>query len=438
MIKTLYEPFQHWSADGSVYILSDLHFDDEDCKLMDTNWVSPDEQVRIINSVVMKNDTFVCLGDVGNVKYVAQIKAKKKILLLGNHDSGASTYKEYFDEVYTGPLFISDKILLSHEPVYGLPWCINIHGHDHNNIEKYMEGCKHINLAANVCGYKPVNLGKLIKEGILSDISSIHRTTIDAAKERSNFKVNSYKEYNAESIYKLLPTIQDVIRGFDIDEIEKAFFYEHPIHIHELTKYADETIGDFKIAISKRFHAFAERLCNMEIVNDSGKQGVLFVYKSQTESLFLETDVGLIHVDELMEAEDLAKMSTYAYEFTNQAEALSFLVSDAKLTQDNLMDVVVSFLFEVSFFGYEQEDLAENLESLHKSIEEIEEHPENLVSFSSDELREEWGLPKEEIYPGEEQRKDSFYKAGMEYTNYCKMMELQKMKNRFIDVCGLY
>lgn len=28
MILTLYEPFRHWSDGGSVYILSDLHFDD--------------------------------------------------------------------------------------------------------------------------------------------------------------------------------------------------------------------------------------------------------------------------------------------------------------------------------------------------------------------------------------------------------------------------
>lgn len=87
-----------------------------------------------------------------------------------------------------GPLFISEKILLSHEPVYGLSWCLNIHGHDHNGIEPYAEGCKHLNLAANVCGYTPVSLGQLIKEGILSDISSIHRQTIDRAASRKPWR----------------------------------------------------------------------------------------------------------------------------------------------------------------------------------------------------------------------------------------------------------
>ena len=134
---------------------------------MASDWIETEKQIKIINDVVMKNDTFVCLGDVGSAKYLPEIKACKRILLLGNHDNRAD-YKDYFDEIYTGLLFIADKILLSHEPVYGLPWCFNIHGHDHSNMEPYMEGCKHLNLAANVCDYRPVNLGKLIKAGILA------------------------------------------------------------------------------------------------------------------------------------------------------------------------------------------------------------------------------------------------------------------------------
>lgn len=184
MIPSLYEPFKHWAATGSIVMLSDPHFDDPDCKLMDENWIPSLRQVNLINKAAMKADTFVCLGDVGNPKYIRKIRARQKILILGNHDKKWKM-KDYFNEIYDGPLFISDRILLSHEPVYGLSWCINIHGHDHSGIEEYKDGCKHLNLAANVCGYTPANLGKLIKEGILSDISNIHRTTIDkASKEK--------------------------------------------------------------------------------------------------------------------------------------------------------------------------------------------------------------------------------------------------------------
>ncbi len=81
MIPTLYEPFRHWSEGGSVFILSDLHFDDPDCKLMDPNWITPEEQLAIINGLVGKGDTFVCLGDVGDPKYVPMIRGRKKIPL---------------------------------------------------------------------------------------------------------------------------------------------------------------------------------------------------------------------------------------------------------------------------------------------------------------------------------------------------------------------
>ena len=98
MIPTLYETFRHWSEGGSVYILSDLHFDDEDCKLMDPNWITPQEQLAIINENVRKGDTFICLGDVGAPEYVKEIKARTKILILGNHDAKGA-YTKYFDEI---------------------------------------------------------------------------------------------------------------------------------------------------------------------------------------------------------------------------------------------------------------------------------------------------------------------------------------------------
>ena len=74
MIKTLYEKFQPWSSKGSVYIISDTHFDDFDCKLMDPGWIAPQEHVDIIKKKCHKNDTLIHLGDVGNPEYLKQIK----------------------------------------------------------------------------------------------------------------------------------------------------------------------------------------------------------------------------------------------------------------------------------------------------------------------------------------------------------------------------
>lgn len=88
---------------------------------MDHGWITLQEQVAIINGIVMKNDTFICLGDVGKPEHIKDIKARKRILILGNHDAKGA-YNNYFDEIYTGPLFIAEKILLSHER------CMDCHG----------------------------------------------------------------------------------------------------------------------------------------------------------------------------------------------------------------------------------------------------------------------------------------------------------------------
>ena len=179
MIKSLYPTFQKWSATGSTWIISDTHFDDSDCKLMDANWISPEEQVALINSRVFKTDTLIHLGDVGNPEWMKKIRAGYKVLVMGNHDQSPTKFEPYFDEIYTGALFIGEKILLSHEPIPGISFALNIHGHDHNGVERYTEDCKYLNLAANVCGYTPVNLGKIIKDGALSKIKTIHRQVID-------------------------------------------------------------------------------------------------------------------------------------------------------------------------------------------------------------------------------------------------------------------
>lgn len=185
MINTLYDKFKPWSDGGSVFIISDTHFEDSAPKLMDPNWITSEEQVEIIRKYVHKNDTLIHLGDVGNPTWMQRIPGYK-VLIMGNHCAGKKNYTLYFDEVYEGCLFIAEKILLSHEPVI-VDYALNIHGHDHSGksypYDKYPD-YHHVNLAANLCNYTPVNLKDIINTGVLKQIKSIHRRTIDEATER--------------------------------------------------------------------------------------------------------------------------------------------------------------------------------------------------------------------------------------------------------------
>lgn len=238
MIEGLYEPFQHWGVSGTTWIISDIHFDDPDLIHAYADRPSAEEQVKLINAKCGRADTLIILGDVGDISYVRQLRAKYKILVMGNHDSGASNYKRQiikkkfdreqwqkhealdemkrlypncsytieeqydfhapfiywmvsadnrlFDEVYTGPVMISEKLLLSHEPINMIPWAYNLHGHVHDRRVK--NNLNHFNVCADVIGYEPINFNKWMKDGHLAKIQSLHRQTINEATDRRRRK----------------------------------------------------------------------------------------------------------------------------------------------------------------------------------------------------------------------------------------------------------
>lgn len=180
MIVQLYDKFKHWSENGTVWLYSDPHFNDAELAAGVQNRPSAEEQVKLINSKVGKKDTLIILGDIGDIEYAKMLRGYK-VLVMGNHDSGASNYRDVFDEVYEGPLFVGERILLSHEPI-NLPFALNIHGHVHSVKIKNTKNS--FNVCSDVIGYIPVNMNQLMKSGILAGINSVHRETIDNATER--------------------------------------------------------------------------------------------------------------------------------------------------------------------------------------------------------------------------------------------------------------
>ena len=242
----LYEPFQKWYHGGTIWLIGDLHFQKDTEMEKAFGWPSAEERLDILNKFVTKNDTFICLGDVGDrLDLVAKIKAGYKVLVKGNHDKGDANYvrkvvdigwpltsedeakkqlKEFhhhsilgnikpdgyisfgppnderyqlrkdnhlFDEVYDGPLFISDKILLSHER-FTVPFAVNIHGHHHCE-ESWMNliltstiigdvTSAAFNLASDVIAYTPMRLDEIIEKYPLKNIKSMHDITIENAR----------------------------------------------------------------------------------------------------------------------------------------------------------------------------------------------------------------------------------------------------------------
>ena len=179
MIPGLYDIFNHW-CNQTVWLYSDPHFGDKELAAGVINRPTDEEQIRLINSKVGKKDTLIILGDVGDIECAKKLKGYK-ILIAGNHDAGLTNYKDVFNEVYGGALFIGEKIVLSHEPI-NIPFALNIHGHVHDKRAKTDK--QHINVCSDVINYTPINFNQLLKSGPTSKIETIHRTTIDKATKK--------------------------------------------------------------------------------------------------------------------------------------------------------------------------------------------------------------------------------------------------------------
>ena len=232
MLPGIYDSFQHWGEKHqTVWIYSDPHFNDDELAGGIKGRPSAEEQVKKINAKCGRRDALICLGDVGDIEYVRQLRAEYKVLVMGNHDAGASNYKRQvikkiydqddytkeqvlaemranypgwkitiyesyefhapfkrwnvyadnllFDEIYEGAVIVGEKLILSHEPV-DIPWLYNVHGHDHAGRQRQ----NHLNVCSDVIGWEPVNFTQFLKSGFASKIQTIHRETIDNATKR--------------------------------------------------------------------------------------------------------------------------------------------------------------------------------------------------------------------------------------------------------------
>ena len=240
MIPGLYPMFNHWHQNSAVWIYSDPHFGDKELAVGQSHRPTDQEQVDAINRKCGRADTLIILGDVGDVSYVKKLRARYKILIAGNHDAGMSNYQrvevcehfdkekytkqeaieemkkmypdcaysvgesiqfhqpfeswtvyadnKLFDEVYSGPLMIGEKLMLSHEPL-DIKWAFNIHGHVHaysHKNDKY-----HFNCCAEAINFSPINFNQWMKMGYIAKIESIHRSTIDTATIRKAKRIKN-------------------------------------------------------------------------------------------------------------------------------------------------------------------------------------------------------------------------------------------------------
>lgn len=156
-----------------TFLTSDHHFFHKNIiKYCHRPFSSVEEMNRVMiekwNDRVSEGDMVIHLGDFAlcpnnSTIYIAKQLKGDIILIKGNHDKSTGIFwekragfKKYFNR---GFVDISDDLTLSHRP-RRIEGVINIHGHVHNNLERYHSvWCT--NLSVEVWDYYPVHLDEI-------------------------------------------------------------------------------------------------------------------------------------------------------------------------------------------------------------------------------------------------------------------------------------
>ena len=155
------------------YFISDLHFGHEwngrgiinfertQFKTIEEHDLYIEAMIRTLCRKLKPGDEVWNLGDFGSLTklYTTDwIKATgaKAYFLYGNHDrqSDLSQFEHYFDQVFLYPVYLSQKLVISHYPVAVFFDTINVHGHLHG---ANLTPINYVNASIHVANYNPIS-----------------------------------------------------------------------------------------------------------------------------------------------------------------------------------------------------------------------------------------------------------------------------------------
>ena len=225
-----------------------------------------------------------------------------------------------------------------------------------------------------------------------------------------------------------MQTIKQWLMECDREKLADAFVCQYfniikvyDIPLEDYTKPISELVGRLK----KNVSSCVEHLISLEpLESPDGKTGIIFGYNRYGDREPAE----LVHIDDLI-AKGI-ECDTFSYEFTPQAQLISYYIASNEYTKCNQYEVMASFVYEISCFGWKQEYLQEVLADLETSIQEMKEGHFEYLDFDDvlDDISERYGLGAS--YRESEEEEKQKLQIEMEilaFDNMCKQKALAEI-----------
>lgn len=219
-----------------------------------------------------------------------------------------------------------------------------------------------------------------------------------------------------------MKTVQEWLNEIDEKTLADCYFAEYPIDFMML-RDQNHTVAEIEQAAREQFIEYVRKMRVISIRSHEEKTAVFYASKGHRDHRrCIITEMCIL--EEVLSSDE---PEHYSCGLTDHAEVMGYFIADTPLTQNNIEIVLAHILFETSFFGYNQENLPDVIETLKRSEEDIEEGP----TYTMEEVREHLGLPPKEPDEEAEELEHDIIAAEYAYDLFCRRREEAKLRELF-------
>ena len=219
-----------------------------------------------------------------------------------------------------------------------------------------------------------------------------------------------------------MKTVQEWIRETDIDKLADAYFYEYPI---EYERYIDseKTVAEIKDAYRQRLCEFIGQLKSIEpkALSDDEK-GIFFCHKAYGRDI--KNPETVLCVKSEIIACDIPQ--TYSWILPDFNEIMGYYIAETETTIQNINDALAQIIYEMTFFGYLQEDIEKERLELEEAAKEANEGK----TIPAEKLFADLGIEPQPRDEEDTEMLRKIYTMENEYNQYWLRKEVEKVREQ--------
>ena len=217
-----------------------------------------------------------------------------------------------------------------------------------------------------------------------------------------------------------MKTVQEWIRETDIEGLADTYFCEYPIK-YERYIASEKTVAEIKDVSRKRFYEFIEQLKSIEpkALSDE-ERGIFFCHKAYGRDIKNPETVLCIESDILK----FDKPQTYSWILTDFDEIMGYYIAETETTIKNINGALAQIIYEMTFFGYSQEDIEKERFELEKAAKEADERK----TIPAEKLFADLGIEPQPRDEEDIEMLGKIYTLENEYNQYWLRKEIKNVR----------